>query len=156
MENLKIENATLRYKNFSGTRDAYHPGQRNFSVLLDEESAAMLKADGWNVKVKPSKSDPDEMVYTLPVSLRFDVYPPKIVMLAGNRRTYLDENTAGELDRAEIKNIDLMIRPREWEVHGKKGIKAMLKTAYVTIEMDDLDMKYANFGEDTEGEADPF
>lgn len=155
MENLKIENATLRYKNFSGTRDAYHPGQRNFSVLLDEESAAMLKADGWNVKAKPSKTDPDEMVYTLPVSLRFDVYPPKIVMLAGNNRTYLDENTAGELDRAEIKNVDLMIRPREWEVNGKKGVKAMLKTAYVTIEMDDLDMKYTNFGMDSE-EEDPF
>lgn len=155
MENLKIENATLRYRNFSGTRDAYHPGVRSFSVLLDEETAAMLKADGWNVKAKPSKADPDEMQYTLPVTVRFDVYPPKIVVLAGNNRTYLDETTAGELDRAEIKNVDLMIRPREWEVNGKKGVKAMLKTAYVTVEMDDLDMKYANFGSNDDDEC-PF
>lgn len=155
MENLKIENATLRYRNFSGTRDPYHPGQRGFSVLLDEETAAMLKADGWNVKAKPSKNDPDEMQYTLPVTVRFDVYPPKVVMLAGNNRTYLDETTVGELDRSEIKNVDLMIRPREWEVNGKKGVKAMLKTAYVTIEMDDLDMKYANFGTNDDDEC-PF
>lgn len=155
MENLKIENATLRYRNFSGTRDKYHPGVRNFSVVLDEEDAEMLKQDGWNIKAKPSNADPDEMVYTLPVSLRFDVYPPKIVMLAGNNRTYLDETTVAELDRAEIKNVDLMIRPREWELNGKKGVKAMLKTAYVTVEMDDLDMKYANYGMDSE-ETTPF
>lgn len=155
MENLKIENATLRYRNFSGTHNQYHPGVRGFSVILSEEDAEMLKQDGWNIKAKPSKADPDEMVYTLPVSLRFDVYPPKIVMLAGNNRTYLDETTVAELDRAEIKNIDLMIRPREWELHGKKGVKAMLKTAYVTVEMDDLDLKYANFGMDSE-ETTPF
>lgn len=155
MENLKIENATLRYRNFSGNRDQYHPGVRSFSVVLSEEDAEMLKADGWNVKARPSKADPDEIVYTLPVGLRFDVYPPKIVMLAGNNRTYLDETTVAELDRAEIKNIDLMIRPREWTHLGKTGVKAMLKTAYVTVEMDDLDLKYANFGMDSE-ETTPF
>lgn len=150
MDNLKIENAHVIYKNFAGNRDQYHPGKRSFSIELDDSEAAALEADGWNVRRRPTKSDPDVIINTIPVELRFDIFPPKIVMIgeSSKRVTYLDEVTVGQLDTAAIKNVDLMIRPREWSAAGKSGVKAYLKTAYITIEEDDLDLKYAALLED--------
>ena len=144
MDNLKIENAHIIYKNFSGNRDQYHPGRRSFSVVLEEADANILEADGWNIRHRPSKADPDEIIHTLPVEARFDNFPPRVVMIGekSKRVTFLDENTIGQLDTAAIKNFDLLISPSKWTAAGKTGIKAYLKTAYVTIEEDDLDLKY--------------
>ena len=145
MDNLKIENAHIIYKNFSGNRDQYHPGRRSFSVVLEEADANILEADGWNIRHRPSKADPDEIIHTLPVEARFDNFPPRVVMIGetSKRVTFLDESTIGQLDTAAIKNFDLLISPSKWTAAGKTGIKAYLKTAYVTIEEDDLDLKYA-------------
>lgn len=145
MDNLKIENAHIIYKNFSGNRDQYHPGRRSFSVVLEEADANILEADGWNVRHRPSKANPDEIIHSLPVEARFDNFPPRVVMIGetSKRVTFLDENTIGQLDTAAIKNFDLLINPSRWTAAGKTGVKAYLKTAYVTIEEDDLDLKYA-------------
>ena len=40
--------------------------------------------------------------------------------------------------------MDLTLNPYAWEVNGKTGVKAYLKSIFVTIVEDDLDRKYAD------------
>jgi hypothetical protein len=69
-------------------------------------------------------------------------YPPKITLITGTGRQFLDEDTVNILDWAEFEAVDLIVRPYNWELNGKKGVKAYLKTMYVTIVEDELAKKY--------------
>lgn len=142
---VTIEGATLRYKNFTGAAKKYNAkGLRNFHVVLNTELAKILEKDGWNVRWHDPKEDGDEAWASIKVAVRFDNYPPRIVMITGKNRTVLDEDTVEILDWAEIKNVDVMLSPSSWEVNGKKGIKAYLKKLFVTLSEEDLEAKYSS------------
>lgn len=150
-ENITIENAHIFYRNFSGTETQYNrAGDRNFCVRIDDPEFAMrLREDGWNVKVREARIEGGEDSYYLQVTVRFDIYPPKVVLITRRRQQILNEETVKNLDYAEIKNVDLIIRPRNWVTqegtrNEKRGVKAYLKTMYVTIEEDAFSEKYAD------------
>lgn len=147
--NLSVENAHIIFKNFSGKEGKFNPpGRRNFCLLLNEEDAKVMKEHGWNIKVLPPR-DPDyEPQPYLQVRVAFENFPPNIWMIAGGKKTHLDEDTVGMLDYAEIKNIDLIVTPYSWEMSGRSGITAYLKTMYVTIEENEFEKKYRNIESD--------
>lgn len=143
LDNIVVENARLIFKNFAGEESKFNrAGNRNFCVILDGDSAEDLRQMGWNVKALRPREDEDEPTYYLQVTVAFGNFPPKVIMISGKTKTALDEESIDTLDYAEIANVDLIIRPYHWEVNGKEGIKAYLKTMYVTIEQDVFAGKY--------------
>lgn len=141
-----IENAELVFRNFEGREGQYNvKGERNFNVILtNSEDTAALLADGWALGELKARDEDEDPRPKMKVSLRFDVFPPNIVLITngGQTRTRLTEDTVGILDTIEIEMVDLIVRPYDWEFGGKSGTKAMLKTMFITAREDELEAKY--------------
>lgn len=155
---FKLEELTysdILFKNFAGKESKFTTeGDRHFSVILPDELATQLLADGWNVKYLKPRDEGDPEVPCVQVSVSYKNRPPRIVMITGSGgsevRTPLNEDNVETLDFADIRTCDLIVNGYEWDVNGKTGTKGYLQTMYITIEEDELQRKYAEAPEDSE------
>jgi len=141
---IMIENAHIFRRNFTGREGMYNqPGQRNFLVSLDEKTAKEMAKDGWNVKF-PEPRDEEEDVRDpyIQVNVGYKIRPPRIIMITSNNRVIMTEENVEALDWVDIGMADLIFTASEWSVNGKTGIKAWLKSLFITIEEDELERKY--------------
>ena len=146
--NILMEDCRIVFRNFAGKEGKYNrEGDRNFCVLLDPEFADRLDRDGWNVKALRGREEGDPDQPYLPVAVGFQNRPPKIVMITSNGRTTLTEEEVEVLDWIDIKMVDLIIRGYDWVVGEKTGRKAYVKSLFVTVDEDALDIKYGDLEE---------
>lgn len=149
-ENIKLENARIMFRNFSGAENRFNAkGKRNFSVVIDDPDLAHYLADqGWNIRILAPKNEGEEPIHIMSVEVSYKGHPPTVFMIANGKKTRLTEATIGTLDWADIKSCDMIINPYNWEVGGKSGVKGYLKTMYAVIELDDFASKYAAYDDD--------
>jgi hypothetical protein len=139
-----VEDARIIFRNFSGKEGQYNrEGDRNFAVVLTDDVAVQMLADGWNVRYLEAREDGDTDTPYISVAVNFNNRPPRVVLLTSTTRTQLDEHAVEVLDWADIKTADLIARGYDWSVNGKSGTKAYLQSLFVTIEEDALERKYA-------------
>lgn len=146
---ISIENAHLIFLNFEGKKDAFNTtGERGFAIALDPKGTLIkeLEDDGWHVKYPKERDDIDDEEDTrtpyLPVKVRADNYPPKVILIADDNKNILQPEEYKMIDTADIENVDLVITPYSWEFNGKTGISAYLKSIYVTLQTDMFTKKY--------------
>lgn len=136
---LQIDDARIVYRNFSGEGSKFNrEGDRNFAVIIeDEETAQRLADEGWNVKIKPPRDDDDSPFMFLPVKVKFNERGPVAYLKSGNADpVILTEETIGCLDDIDILNVNLDIRPYNWDVNGKTGRTAYLQSILVFQDVD--------------------
>lgn len=151
MSTVTIENANILpggFRNFSGKETQYNrEGDRKFNIALPAEVAEQMARDGWNIRQLDPREEGDEPQAIIEVAVKFGKIPPRIVILknGGRTRVPIGEDEVEILDWVLIRKADVILRPYEWVVNGKSGVKAYLKTLFVTIEEDELEAKYSNF-----------
>lgn len=156
--NIKIENARIGFRNFSGKEKPFNPkGVRNFAVFFDGESAETLAKDGWNIKPLKPREEDDPPRFFLPVFVSFtnEMFIPKITLIKGGMKSFIGEDEVNILDWAEIQKVNIVIRPYNWEVGDKAGTKAFLKTMLIYIAEDEFEAEYRDIPDSESHEAKP-
>lgn len=142
---LQIDDARIAFRNFRGEGDKFNrEGDRNFVLIIPtEEIADALTKEGWNVKIRDPLEEGDTPFMYLPVKVKFNDRGPQVYLVTGGRRNRLDEETVAMLDDIDIINVNLDIRPYDWEVNGKTGRTAYLQAIEVFQEIDRFAARYA-------------
>lgn len=145
IDNITFEDAKIMFRNFAGREQAFNSlGDRNFCLFLDTKKAESMRAEGWNVKELKAREEDDEPQAYVQVSVNYSKgRPPRVVIITSKNRVEFGADEVHMLDFADIKKIDVILNPYEWEVNGNTGVKAYLKTAFVTLNEDELELKYA-------------
>lgn len=143
---VTVRNAVLRFRNFEGREEKFNrQGDRNFAVMLPEDVATQMEADGWNIKWLDPRDEGDSPQPYIQVAVSFKNRPPRITMITSGGRTVVKEEMLEVLDYAEFEKVDLIMRGYDWHIEatGKSGTKAYLQTLFATLREDELEREYA-------------
>ena len=92
-------------------------------------------------ETKPNKDG--ETRFFIKVLVKFEKYPPMVLMTTSRNQTELDDSSIGTLDKVDIEKFDLVISPYTYDRENNKK-SAYLKAMYVLVEEDDFEAKWRN------------
>lgn len=148
---LRIDDARIIYKNFSGAKTLYNSeGKRNFAIIIDtQEIADMLDARGWNVHVKPPREEGDLPFMYLKVNVgkvRNEVNDRGVWINVKTPTSIrrLTEDTVGELDNIMIESASLDIRPNFYDIGGRSGLSGWVSGMTVVQHIDRFMEEFMN------------
>lgn len=145
IDNLRIEDTRIIYRNFGGkpTKFNQQGGRRSVGIVLPTvEDGKRLEKDGWPVKFLTDRDTGEEDAAFISAKVSYDNKPPKIVLVTNRKQTYLDAESVDILDYADIKNVDVVLSPFNYDFAGRTGVSAYVKTMYVTVQEDEFADKY--------------
>lgn len=155
----RIQDVTIRhipgqqiiFRNFEGVAGKFNnAGDRNFSLIIDEDLASELQAKGFTVKRTKGNEDYDAVPY-IKIKVGFTLkdgtdnpYPPKIFKIDSTGMRQLDKNNVKLLDGARIIEADLIFSANGYEdrTTGELRYSAYVRNLYVTIEENELEREY--------------
>ena len=144
---VEINDARLCYRNFGGVKSKYNrEGDRNFAIVIpNQELADELMDAGFNVTIKAPREEGEDPFIYLKVKANFNGRGPSVYLVSGRKRVRLDEESVGMLDDIVISKVDLDIqRSRDmWEVNGRTGYSAYLRSIEVVQQIDRFEARYA-------------
>lgn len=143
-EEVLLEDATMIFRNFAGRPTLYNSeGDRNFSVILTPEQAEDLTKRKWRVKQLKARDEEEQGDFHLKVTLNYKKgRPPRVVMVTSKGRTELGADEVGLIDVADVEKADMLLNGW-WSDMAGGGFSAYLKTIFVHIREDELEMRYA-------------
>ena len=148
IDNITLEDVRIALRNFAGGPTKFNRagGIRSFAAILPQHIADDMAAKGWVVKYFKPREDGEAPQAWLPVEVTLRGRN-KATLISSRGRTMLTEQTIAMLDFADIKKVDLIVQANPWEVEGNSGYKTYMSSLFVTINEDELDLKYANVPE---------
>ncbi|QGZ17268.1 hypothetical protein SEA_GIANTSBANE_64 [Arthrobacter phage Giantsbane] len=159
LENLMVEDARILFRNFAGEERQFNPaGERNFTLVIDNDIAPAMLNDGWNIKYLKPREEGDDPQAILRVKVSYKRKPPTIVLISSKSngekvRQTLPEDLIDMLDYIDIAKVDLIVNPSWYDFNGRQGYSAYLKSIYVTMLQDDLEKKYSDIPEASPSEV---
>lgn len=150
IDDLEIEGATVKwpFSHFDGREDTFNAeGDHNFTLMLNEELAQKLMADGWSIRTMDGYEEGDPPEYLLKVKISYKFEPPKIFLIKGQRKIRATQRDLADIRRDTCENLDVIITPSRW-VHGQNsGITAYAKELYATVRQSRFSERYQDFEE---------
>lgn len=150
IDDIEIENANVKwgFSHFDGKEAMFNDaGDYNFQLILPEEQAKELIAEGWNVRVMDGREEGDPPEYLLKVKISFRFEPPKIYILKGKRKFRAEEVDLADIRRDTTLQLDVIVTPSRW-VHGRDtGVSAYTKEMYVKVNESRFSAAYADYEE---------
>lgn len=141
-----FRDTSIIFRNFAGEAKKYNKlGDRNFSVVLDENTARELEKAGWNVKPLKRHEEDDEQLYHMKVKVSFANRPPRCWLISSGGRTLMDEGMVGMLDMLDSARVDVQVTAYDWTLDsGASGRTAYLESLFFTVYESELEKEYAH------------
>ena len=143
---LKINDARIIYRDFSGQNTNFSNGDPSFSIVIDDEHIAQaLESAGYNIK-RPDPSKIRDDGTTLPIhmkiKIKFNNYGPDIYLVTNGVITKVPQERIADLDHLRLVGADMDIRGWDYDYAGRKGRAAYLNSLKVYQQVDRFAEEY--------------